>query len=149
MPRQEKVIELRDVYATREGTWPYDQNVSILYQLLCEREPWMNISHKKVPTFNKHKEFVESRPYKSWYVIFDDATETPVGSVYMSKNNEIGLFILKEYTNQGYGRAAVNEMLKLYGKDFVANINPLNKPCIALFEKMGFEHVQNTYKISQ
>ena len=29
---------------------------------------------------------------------------------------------------------------------FIANINPLNTKSIEMFERLGFKHIQNTYK---
>ena len=40
-----------------------------LYDLLKNRNPRANISHKKLPSFAKHIKFIESRPYSKWYII--------------------------------------------------------------------------------
>lgn len=61
-----------------------------LYELLKKRDPLANISHKKMPTYKEHIKFVKSRPYKVWYVIHFGKRK--VGSIYLSKQNEIGLF---------------------------------------------------------
>ena len=41
-----------------------------LYELLKEREPSTNISHRKLPTFSEHLNFVLSKPYSKWYIIY-------------------------------------------------------------------------------
>ena len=33
-------------------------------------------------------------------------------------------------------------------KRFLANVNPRNKKSIAMFEAMGFRHLQNTYELN-
>ena len=34
-----------------------------LYELLSERDPVANISHKQMPTYDEHIRFVTSKPY--------------------------------------------------------------------------------------
>ena len=41
----------------------------VLHQLLEEREPEANISHKAMPSWEEHVRFVESKPYEAWYFI--------------------------------------------------------------------------------
>ena len=66
----------------------------LLYQLLQERTPATNISHREMPTWDAHIRFIQSRPYKAWFIIQED--ENPVGSIYLSKTNEIGVFEMKD-----------------------------------------------------
>ena len=65
-----------------------------LYNLLKEREPSTNISHKNMPSFSEHVTFVSSNPYFRWYIIEYQGKKS--GSVYLSKNNEIGIFLKME-----------------------------------------------------
>ena len=60
-----------------------------LYELLSVRKPNLNISHKKNPTYAKHVNFVMSKPYSKWYIIYH-ATEK-IGSIYLTKQDEIGI----------------------------------------------------------
>ena len=84
MARHESSIELRAVSKS---------DYRFLYNLLKERDPRANISHKKMPTYNEHVMFVSSRPYSKWYVILYGANKA--GSVYITSQNEIGIFIKK------------------------------------------------------
>ncbi len=119
--------------------------VEILYELLCERETKVNISHKRLPSFKNHKKFVLSRPYKDWRFVM--VRDEVVGSIYLTKHNEIGIFIFKAYQSNGCGRMAVEKFMKMKKVDrFLANINPLNNRSIMMFEKLGFKHIQNTYE---
>lgn len=129
----------------------------ILYRLLIERPEYANISHKEIPTFNAHKDFVDNYPYLVWYFI--KVEEGIVGSIYLTKpskpsvvGNEIGIAILKKYQRKGYARAAINKLIKTHTinineqRIFHANIAPNNEGSIALFKELGFELVQHTYR---
>ena len=68
-------------------------DIEFLYELLNERNPKSNISHKKMPTINQHTKFVISKPYSKWYIII--YKNKKIGNVYLTKMDEIGIFILK------------------------------------------------------
>jgi RimJ/RimL family protein N-acetyltransferase len=132
----------------------------ILYQILQEREGEdnINISHRRMPTFEEHTKFVESHPYEAWYLIEEKgvAGGWAVGSIYLTRpnvpplpGNEIGIFIRKGYRGMGLGKQAVQFLMAQHGpRDYLANINPQNFPSIAMFSGLGFHHVQNTYRLA-
>ena len=64
-----------------------------LYNLLSERKQFESISHKKLPSYTDHVKFIKSKPYSKWLLI--QYNEKMVGSVYLSKNNEIAIWIKK------------------------------------------------------
>ena len=66
-----------------------------LFKLLKERNPIANISHKNMPSFKEHKNFVLSQPYSAWYVIY--VGNKKIGSIYLSKQDEIGIFFKKDF----------------------------------------------------
>ena len=66
-----------------------------LYELLLEREPIMNINHKKMPSFTEHVNFILSKPYAKWYTIV--INDTKIGTVYLTHRDEIGIFIKKKF----------------------------------------------------
>src|SRR5882724_9540483 len=68
------------------------QALPLLWRLMEEREPHENISHKRMPTWREHEDFVCSVPYAAWYLICD---EEPVGGVYLTRQREIGIGVLK------------------------------------------------------
>jgi RimJ/RimL family protein N-acetyltransferase len=116
----------------------------ILHQLLEEREPDQNISHKAMPTWDEHVRFVESRPYQAWYFIDDNGI---VGACYLSKQNEIGVFVSKQHRGKGYGPWAIEAIMLKHGKRrYLANINPRNARSIELFRNLGFKQIQATYE---
>ena len=124
------------------GVNPHDlPQVQFLYELLKERDPVVNISHREMPSFEKHREFVDSLPYKCWYIIHAD--DDPIGSVYLTHQNEIGIFILKARQGHDYGKQAICLLMNMHpGMRFLANINPHNSRSINVFEGLGFNLIQ-------
>lgn len=132
------MIDLRMVDV--HSSWDIDT----LYKLLAERTPAQSISHKGMPSHGEHKRFVKSRPYKAWYLIFDD--EDVVGSTYITHANELGIFIFRHQQGKGYAQQAVLELMSRYEGPFYANINPSNLASKAFFAELGFKFLQETYK---
>ena len=117
-----------------------------LYELLKERDPRANISHKKMPSFKQHIKFVLSRPYSKWYVIVE--SEKDVGSIYLTKNNEIGIFIKKNVQGKGIGFNALKLLIEKNPRDrYLANVNPKNDKSIQFFKNNGFKLIQHTYEL--
>lgn len=132
-------MKLRSVYR-------HPQAAEILYRLLEERSDDINISHRSMPTWRQHLSFIRSRPYTAWYLL--EHEKEIVGSIYLSKTNEIGIFLLRAHQGRGLGKKAVQTLMKRHPrKRFLANINPRNGNSIAMFEGMGFRHIQNTYEL--
>jgi len=132
-------IILRDVYKTRGS-------LEVLFELLSEREKKANISHRRMPSWREHVKFVGSKPYKYWRLILSKGGEI-VGAVYLSKMNEIGLFIFKKYRGEGYGKAALKALVAgERNTRLLANVNPKNKKSVDFFKRAGFKHIQNTYE---
>jgi RimJ/RimL family protein N-acetyltransferase len=130
-------MRLVDVYSDIE------LSQRLLFELLREREPHQNISHKTVPSWEMHCYFVASRPYGAWYLIQHDGYMR--GAVYLSKQREIGVGVLKTQRGQGLGRQAVQELMRLHPGRFLANINPMNHASVAMFKSLGFNLLQETY----
>jgi RimJ/RimL family protein N-acetyltransferase len=117
-----------------------------LYELLKQRSPKANISHRKMPTYKEHEKFVNSRPYKIWYVIYVENTKT--GSIYLSKQNEIGIFLLKKHQGKSIGQTALDLlMIKNPQKRYLANVSPKNPGSIKFFKKNKFKLIQHTYEL--
>ena len=124
-----------------------------LFDLLAERlkNPLTNISHASMPTYAEHLEFIDSHPYNDWFVICNYAApEQCIGTLYLTERNEIGITIAERYQRQGYATGILKAMFEARSnEEFLANINPNNEASIKLFEKFGFIHVQNTYKLKK
>ena len=126
----------------------YDQlnkATEILYKLLQERKDYQNISHKRLPSYEDHQSFIQSYPYRSWSMI--EVKSVIVGAIYLTYNNEIGIHLFERYHKKGYGKQAVKIIMEEFRGPFLANINPLNEGSISMFKSLGFEHIQNTYRL--
>ena len=120
---------------------------TFLYELLKSRDPKTNISHKSMPSFKEHVKFVKSKPYNSWYIVIFEKSK--LGSVYLSKQNEIGIFLKKESHHTGIGTAALKLIMnKNPKKQYLSNINPKNKKSIEFFKKNNFKILQYTYELN-
>jgi RimJ/RimL family protein N-acetyltransferase len=119
-------------------------DAEFLLDLLKQREGTVNISHKSLPDWEEHIQYVKKHDYQSWDIIWVENTR--IGNIYLTKNNEIGIFIDKKLQFHGYGSKALEEFMKKNGKKrYLANINPTNYKSIQFFGKHGFIHIQNTY----
>jgi len=117
-----------------------------LYDLLGQRESQVNISHKKMPSYDKHVKFVMSKPYSKWYII--QLKNQKVGSIYLSKQNEIGIFLKEDMQGKGVGKKALKLLTKHNPRSrYLANINPKNRKSIEFFKKNDFKLIQYTYEL--
>lgn len=115
-----------------------------LYNLLKERPETANISHHKMPSYKNHVAFIQSCPYAAWYVIWSYPYQ--IGSVYLTRQNEIGIFVKKEYARRKVASWAINEIIRLHPRPmYIANVNPKNKPSLKLFNKLGWKPVQVSF----
>ena len=107
MVRNEPLVKLKAVSKS---------DYRFLYNLLMERDARANISHKKMPTYNQHVAFVSAKPYSKWYVILYDTNKA--GSIYLTSQNEIGIFIKKSFQSKQLGNIALRKMIqKIQKKD--------------------------------
>ncbi len=137
-------------------------DAQFLFELLNERDPRANISHKKMPTYTSHVNFIKSKPYKKWYIVFvvrklsgknnptSKYQKIKSASVYLSKNDEIGIFVLKKFHRIGVGDFALSEIIKRNPrKRYLANVSPKNKKSMGFFKSNGFKHIQQTFELTK
>lgn len=116
-----------------------------LYRFLQERPPEANISHKKMPSWDEHCAFVMSKPYQAWYLIY--VGSGIVGSIYLTRNREVGIHVTATERGKGYGGEAVAALRRLHPGPLLANVAPTNHASILFFKRMGAKHIQNTYEL--
>jgi RimJ/RimL family protein N-acetyltransferase len=121
-----------------------EEAAGILYDLLSERNLEHSISHKRMPCYEEHVAFIRSEPYAHWYLIEDAGY---LGSIYLTKQREVGLFLFMEHQGKGYGAQAVELLRALHPGRLLANVNPANERSIRFFERLGFEQIQATYEL--
>ena len=119
-----------------------------LYELLSERKSYVNISHKKNPTYVKHVKFVMSKPYLKWYIIYH-ATEK-IGSIYLTKQDEIGIHFQEQNITNKIRSKVLKMIIKRNPRNrYLININPSNTRMKNFLKNEGFELIQHTYEISK
>ena len=136
-----------------------DDHLQVLYELLEERPEYANVSHKKMPTWNEHADYVwrsgllKVAPRLAWDLIDVEThakdTWCPVGSVYLTDREEIGIGIFKAFQRKGYAYEAVRMFIAKHGpRRYLWNVNPANTASIALAQKLGFiGPIQHTYSL--
>lgn len=123
----------------------FERHLKFLYKLLGERKPWQNISHREMPTWEEHVRFVESKPYISWFVVCNG--RELIGATYLSKDIEIGIFLLEEHQHKGYGTKMLDALYQHHKEIevFKTNTSPLNSSSMAFFNNKGFQWWETTY----
>ena len=116
------------------NAYDYPGREQILYDLLMERTREQSISHKVMPPWIEHVRFVQSQPYQHWYLIEVDAV---VGAIYLTLDDEIGVFIFREHAGHGYGEMAITELIRKHPGPKLANVNPANTASMELFSSLG------------
>ena len=118
-------------------------DLKFLFNHLKERNPRENISHKKMPTYDEHVKFVLSKPYSKWYIIFEKNKK--IGSVYLTKADELGLHLKKEYFTERILKDVLENLMKNeQNKRFVFNVSPRNKKLMKFLQKNGYVISQQT-----
>ena len=119
-----------------------------LYDLLLQRRKIVNISHKKMPTYEEHVNFVSSKPYSKWYIIEIDGKRS--GSIYLTKQNEVGMHLLRKYDKKKIYLNIIRKITIEHPKNsFLMNISPKNKQYIDVAKILGFRMIQHTYELDK
>lgn len=126
----------------------YDNDeLALLYVLLAEREPEENISHRSMPTYSEHVAYIHYSPH-TYYIIEVDGKN--VGVLYVTTMYEIGVSVLKRCRREGIAKAAIDQLMKENPDvEYLANINPRNEKSIKLFTDLGFNLIQQTYRLTK
>ena len=112
-----------------------------LYELLKNKDPNANISHKKMPSYDEHVEFVMSKPYTNWYIIEYDKKN--VGTIYLSKQDEIGISINNDYEYDQIVKPALELLMKLnQRKRYLANTSSKDVRSQEFLLKNGFTSLE-------
>lgn len=128
-------------------------DAAFLYELLKSRPSSTNISHRELPSFEKHQAYIASRPYAVWEIVVCDGED--VGTMYLTDGrsggqllSEIGIFLLPGHHGRGIGSRALKLFMERHPRErFLANIAPTNPESQKFFERAGFRLVQYTYEL--
>lgn len=126
-----------------------------LWRHLRERleEPDANISHRSMPSWREHEVFVESAPYRGWWLIEEKGHI--LGNVYATRENALGIFVTHTARRRGIATRAltwvtghIEPYVAIPGYRTAywnARVNPGNEASARLFIRLGFSLVQHTY----
>ena len=128
-----------------------DEEIFFLYNLLKDRK--YSISHKKMPSIEAHKQFINNNPYLFWYLIRED--NTLIGSTYIMDDNSLGIDLTVE--KMKYFQDVINFIKQKHkpkppiksvrsGKFFV-NVSPFDLLKIDALERSKARIIQSTYII--
>ena len=123
-----------------------ENDALFLYELLKTRDSLANISHKKVPSYDEHVNFILSNPYTAWYII--EYEEEKIGSAYLSKQDEIGISLVDDSLYDKIGKSVIKLLIKNNPrKRYLANVSPQNKKLQDFFVNSGFTGLEYTYEL--
>ena len=131
---------------------PTEAQIITLYDLLQKREH--SISHKAVPSFEDHAAFVNTNPYRAWYLV--RGSDEAVGTFYVSNENTVGINIVRSsdekiidklcsYIVEEY--APLPEIKSVRGPEFAINVAPDNAFLISALERLNKKVLQISYSL--
>jgi len=88
-----------------------DSDIDILYKLLKSRK--YSISHQKLPDYEQHKNFVLSKPYDYWYLLY--SKNKPIGTLYVKSDNSVGINI------ENPSKELIGEVISFVKENFLPN----------------------------
>ena len=130
-----------------------DAQIQILYELLKTRN--YVISHRSLPSFEKHSDFVKNHPYLHWFLLRSEYNY--VGSFYLKKDNSIGLN-LTEYSKEILGAVLdfINNNFSpqqskpsMVPNYFYVNISYLNEEALNALQELGLDPLQISLRLEK
>lgn len=133
-----------------EKVIPTPEQIQCLFNLLEQRT--YSISHLAMPGFEEHSVFVKKNPYRVWYIVIFE--ETPVGTVYLTNQNTLGLNFEKNVPEDVL-KSTINFITSLYeplppipsirNARYTVNTSPENHTLINTLVDYGGRLIQQTY----
>ena len=132
-----------------ERVLPSEAQIESLFELLLQRVH--KISCEDV-SYNEHKRFVKSHPYRDWFLI--RVSDSYVGSFYVSKENTIGINVSDGYVSLVVTQIVifVKENLKplppipsIRSDKFAVNVPPSNVQLAKALEEVDAKIAQISY----
>ena len=114
------------LHVSLERVIPSDKQIHKLFYFLESRSHF--ISHKDMPEYSGHEEFVQNNPYRVWYIV--NLNRKSVADLYVQNDNSIGL--------NNFENLEVDVISKVLEMLF-AEVNPLNSIPSKRFGKFYFK----------
>jgi hypothetical protein len=124
--------------------------IDVLYALLKKRIH--TISHRTIPNYEEHVNFVNNNPYRLWFLLRDG--EEYIGSVYLTEQNSVGIDVLDlrfaEYLSHIIDKIKneykpLDELKSVRPGHFSINVSPSNHQLKSALEEQGCRIAQVTY----
>ena len=118
-----------------------------LYALLRERlhRVGINISHRRLPSFDEHVRFWKSNPYRMVEIV--RIGKRVAGYWCISNLGEIGIYLFEDCDTKEMSGAMLDRAIDVSGLDeFLVNVNPGNLNVIGALVERGFTVCQHTYR---
>ena len=113
------------------------------------------ISHEGKISFSTHCQFVEDHPYRQWFFI--EFCNKIIGSVYISKDNSLGIDLNKE--NLKHLKGVLDILFQKYkplksipsvrSKEFFINVSDKNIPLQEALKKLKYVPIQISYQLKK
>lgn len=139
-------ISFRQITQTEEDS-------RVLYEFLAQRET--SISHKAMPSWESHLDFVQNNPYRHWAFIEFEARL--VGTIYVQNDNSIG--ISWPMGTADHYAAVIQSIISNFSPlppiksirpdNFTINVAPDNKLLSQALLEMDCVLLQTTYELPQ
>ena len=101
-----------------------------------------------MPTYDEHVEFVMSKPYTNWYII--EYSKKNVGTIYLSKQDEIGISINNDYEYDQIVKPALKLLMKLNQRNrYLANTSSKDVRSQEFLLKNGFTSLEYVYEMKK
>ena len=117
---------------------PSADQVEVLYDILKWRSN--HISHVIMPSFTEHSNFVNSNPYRGWWIVRNkNSGRNIIGSCYLQYDNSVGLHLnfdfvgftaIKFLSKLKMEMEPLSEEKSLVYRDYYFNVSPYNKDLI-------------------
>ena len=136
-----------------ERILPTDEQIKILYEQLKTRN--YVISHRSLPSFERHQDFVKSHPYRHWFLLHNEINY--LGSFYLKNDNSIGLN-LTDYTKESLGACVdfINNNFtpkeskpSMVPNYFYLNISYSNGQALSALQELGFNPFQISLRLEK
>ncbi len=114
-------------------------HAQFLYKLLKERFEYgnVNIDLDLLPNFSEHWNFIRNETYKYSYLLVLNTEYVGVG--FIKQNNELGIFISKNYIGRGFGPHLITHILTMHPTPCYGRVNFNNDRSNAMFQNLGFQ----------
>lgn len=127
------------------------EHIDYLYSSLEKRT--YNVSHKLMPSYLEHLDFVNNHPYRVWMLV--KISKDIIGNFYLQKDNSIGLHLDEgklEFFSQTIDLILkkwkpLDGIKSIRNQNFIFNVVDGNVDLVEELQKIGAHKIQSTYLI--